>query len=77
METKVKFKDPDMVININGQKIHPGNLTQEDYDYLLSWNKDYASLFEPLGIVNLEAKSKSKTDGKASEKSKSGESNSN
>lgn len=68
MDAKVKFKDPDMIININGQKIHPGNLTQEDYDYLLSWNKDYASLFEPLEIITLEAKSsKKKTDGKAEE----------
>jgi len=67
MDAKFKFKDPDMIININGQKIHPGNLTQEDYDYLLSWNKDYASLFVPLENVNLEAKSKKKSDGKAEE----------
>jgi hypothetical protein len=71
MEAKVKFKDPDMIINVNGQKIHPGNLTQEDYEYLLSWNKDYASLFVPLETVNLEAKSKKKSDGKAAEESKS------
>lgn len=66
-DAKFKFKDPDMIININGQKIHPGNLTQEDYDYLLSWNKDYASLFVPLENVTLEAKSKKKSDGKAEE----------
>ncbi len=71
MEAKVKFKDPDMIINVNGQKIHPGNLTQEDYDYLLSWNKDYASLFVPLENINLEVKSKSKRDGKAEETGKS------
>lgn len=65
MDAKYQFKDPDMIININGQKIHPGNLTQEDYDYLLSWNQDYASLFVPLENVNLEAKSKIKKDGKA------------
>lgn len=67
MDAKVKFKDSDMIIHINGQKIHPGNLTQEDYDYLLSWNQDYASLFIPLETVNLEAKPKSKKDGKAEE----------
>lgn len=63
-EAKVKFKDPDAIISINGQKIHPGNLTQEDYEYLLSWNKDYASLFVPLENINLEAKPKKQKDGK-------------
>ena len=68
MEANVKFKDPDMIINVNGQKIHPGNLTQEDYDYLLSWNKEYASLFEPLEAIQVEAKpKKQKTDGESKE----------
>ncbi len=67
MEAKFKFKDSDGIININGQKIHPGNLTQEDYDYLLSWSKDYASLFVPLETITLEAKTKKKEDGKVKE----------
>ena len=67
-DAKVRFKDPDMIININGQRIHPGNLTQEDYEYLMSWNREaYEPFFVSRENINLEPKSKIKKDGKGEE----------
>lgn len=62
MEAKVKFIDPAVIIFINGQRIHQGNLTQEDYEYLVSWSKDYETMFVP--IEEKELKQKAKPDGK-------------
>lgn len=62
MEANVKFKVPGASITINGQKFHDGNLTQEDYEYLVSWSKDFASQFVPKEKV--EDKPKNKKDGK-------------
>ena len=66
MEAKVKFKNPGITIHLNGQKINQSTLTQEDYDYLCSWNPSYADYF-----VSLEEKIqpivKEKKDGKAKE----------
>jgi len=66
MIAKVKFKEPGVTICINGQRMHAGNLTQEDYEYLLSWNPEYASHFEPVE-EKAEARPKLKQDGKTKE----------
>jgi hypothetical protein len=66
MEAKVKFKNPGVIININGQKIDHTNLTQENYDYLCAWNQSYADYFEPLE-EKIQPIVKSKQDGKAKE----------
>ncbi len=66
MEPKVKFKDPNVTICINGQRINQGSLTQEDYEYLLSWNPSYASYFVPVEEKK-EVKPKTKEDGKGKE----------
>ncbi len=60
----VKFKEPGSVINLNGQKIHSGNLTEDSYLWLMSWSKDFALQFVPAD--NKEVKQKAK-DGKAKE----------
>ncbi len=65
MTPNVKFKDATVTICINGQRINQNNLTQEDYEYLLSWNQSFASYFEPVG--EKEVKPKQKSDGKAKE----------
>lgn len=48
MDAKVRFKEPGTVIHLNGQQIHSGNLTQETYEWLLSWSKDFEVHFVPL-----------------------------
>lgn len=59
----VKFKEPGSIIHVNGQQIHSGNLTEDSYLFLLSWNKDYALQFVPAEEKEA-AKPKSKPDGK-------------
>ena len=65
-----KFKEPGVTIRINGQRINQGNLTQEDYDYLISWNPNYADLFEPAdgtaAVKPDQPKPKNKKDGNVS-----------
>ena len=72
MEAKVKFKDPGVTIHLNGQKINQNSLTQEDYDYLCSWNPSYADYFDPLE-EKIQPIVKSKQDGKAKESGQSDE----
>ncbi len=60
----VQFKDEGSVIRLNGQEIHSGNLTQDLYESLLAWSKDFALQFVPY--VKKERKPKAvKPDGKA------------
>ncbi len=47
-ELTVKFKDSTTVIHLKGQVFHHGNLTQSDYDYLVSFSSDFADLFVPI-----------------------------
>jgi len=61
----VKFREPGSVIRLNGMEVHSGNLTQETYEYLLGWSKDFAVQFAPL--ENQDGKPKVKSDGKAKE----------
>lgn len=61
----VKFKEPGTVIHLNGQAIHSGNLTEDNYLWLLSWSKDFTLQFVPA--EKEEVKSKAKADGKAKE----------
>lgn len=63
MTPKVKFLDPTVTICINGQRINQNNLTQEDYEYLVSWNQSYASYFVPVEEKK-EVTPKAKQDGK-------------
>lgn len=59
----VQFKDEGAVIRFNGHEIHSGNLTQELYESLLAWSKDFALQFVPF--VKKERKQKpAKPDGK-------------
>lgn len=69
MEAKVRFKDPGVVIHVNGQRIDSSNLTQENYLYLCQWNESYADYFVPLE-EKIQPKEKSKKDGKAEESGK-------
>lgn len=62
MEPKVKFLDPSITICVNGQRINQNNLTQEDYEYLVSWNESYAAYFVPVEEKK-EVKPKIKKDG--------------
>lgn len=66
MEANVKFKDASITIHVNGQKINQSSLTQEDYDYLVSWNPSYADYFVSIE-EKIQPKAKLKTDGKAPE----------
>lgn len=61
----VQFKDEGAVIRFQGQEIHSGNLTQDSYESLLAWSKDFASQFVPY--VKKERKVKAKPDGKSKE----------
>lgn len=72
MEAKVKFKDEfiGVTIHLNGQQINQNNLTQENYDYLCSWNQSYADYFTPLE-EKIQPIVKSKQDGKAKESGQS------
>jgi len=66
MEAKVKFRNPGVTIHVNGQKIDQNNLTQEDYEYLIQWNKSYADYFVPLE-EKIQPKEKPNKNGKAEE----------
>lgn len=41
----VRFRDTGATIRINGQEINQANLTQDSYEYLLAFNKNYALQF--------------------------------
>lgn len=54
----VQFREPGSVIRLNGMEVHSGNLTQENYEFLLSWSKDFALQFVPAEkeVTKLKAK---------------------
>ncbi len=64
----VNFKDPSTIIHLRGQVFHQGNLTQSDFEYLVSFSSGYADFFEPIAAVaaenQVQPKAKKLKDGK-------------